>query len=193
MRRLLKRGFVPVLFLLSSAWVIYSLGLFDRIADFYATRGTQETGRFVVWPLAFERFLGSPFVGVGAANISTAIWTSDHPIEPHNGLLHVALASGIGPLIFFVAFGCVRLSAFAKEATPAGSAFFRATGRLLAAGDVDRECDVHVLLDDGKSCDAAGGRRVSFQARPSGTAGCPAGHVPAFRVGDDAVTDRWED
>ena len=102
LRHVLRRGFVPILILVIGCWVVYSLGTFDRIADFYMARGTQETGRLVVWPLAFERFRSSPFIGVGASNISTYVWTSDHAIEPHNGLLHIALASGIGPLVFFV-------------------------------------------------------------------------------------------
>ena len=104
LRHVLKRGFLPILLLLMAGGVAYSLGLFDRITGFYVARGTVETGRLVVWPLALERFLNSPLVGVGASNISTYVSSSDHAIEPHNGFLHIALASGIVPLMFFVAY-----------------------------------------------------------------------------------------
>ncbi len=89
---------------LVAAWVSYSVGLFDRIIGFYLERGTVETGRLLVWPLALQRFLASPFAGVGASDIGTYTSISDHPVEPHNGLLHIALASGIVPLMFFVAY-----------------------------------------------------------------------------------------
>jgi O-antigen ligase len=104
LRRLLKHGFFPILLLIILSWVVYTLGLFDQIVAFYSMRGTEETGRLVVWPLALERFLSSPLVGVGGANIGTRVSIDGNPIEPHNGFLHIALASGIIPLIFFMAY-----------------------------------------------------------------------------------------
>jgi O-antigen ligase len=124
LRHLLRRGFLLVLLLLIIAWVIYSVGLFDRITTSYVARGTQETGRLLVWPLAFERFIESPLTGVGGSNISTQPLGADKPVEPHNGLLHIALASGIGPLLFFVAYwlrAFRKAFAASREQLPDGS------------------------------------------------------------------------
>jgi len=103
LRRLLKRGFVPVLLLLILVWIIYILGLFEQAAAFYAARGLQETGRLVVWPLAIERFLSSPLIGVGDSNLATRIPTGK-PITPHNSFLSLALGSGVVPLVFFLGY-----------------------------------------------------------------------------------------
>src|SRR5262249_17520571 len=56
-RRVLKRGFIPVLSLVIVAWIAYGAGVFDRATSLYQERGLEETGRFLVWPLAIERFL----------------------------------------------------------------------------------------------------------------------------------------
>jgi O-Antigen ligase len=103
LHRLLKRGFLPVLVLTLLGWATYESGLFDRTLGFYAARATEETGRFLVWPLALERFLGSPLTGVGISKIATDVPLGDHPITPHNSFLFIALASGFIPLIFFIA------------------------------------------------------------------------------------------
>jgi O-antigen ligase len=102
LRRLLKRGFLPVLCLAMLGFIIYASGVFDQAGAYYAARGMQETGRLVVWPLVLERFLNSPLVGVGASHIVT--YVSGHEISPHNSLLFIALASGIIPLVFFVTY-----------------------------------------------------------------------------------------
>jgi O-Antigen ligase len=103
-RRILRHGFLPVLFLIILGWIIYEIALFERAAAFYAVRGTEETGRLVVWPLAFQRFLSSPLAGVGASKIATFVPGSNFPITPHNSFLSLALASGIIPLVFFVSY-----------------------------------------------------------------------------------------
>jgi len=72
-RDLLKRGFVPLVVIIALSYVAYVSGLFDRIAALYFERGTQETGRLLVWPLALARFWESPFFGVGASGIPTYI------------------------------------------------------------------------------------------------------------------------
>ncbi len=104
LRHLLKRSFLPVLLLMLLSWISYESGLFERAITSYAARGTEETGRFLVWPLAAKRFLSSPLTGVGAAKIATYVPQVHHSITPHNGFLAVALASGVVPLTFFVAY-----------------------------------------------------------------------------------------
>jgi O-antigen ligase len=104
LRRMLKRGFLPVLLLIILSWSIYESGLFGRIAALYAIRGMEETGRLLVWPLATKRFLSSPLTGVGLSKIATYVPGADHPFTPHNSFLFIALASGIIPLAFLVAY-----------------------------------------------------------------------------------------
>lgn len=103
-RRLLKRGFIPVLFLILLIWISYESGLFERIAVFYEARGMQETGRFLIWPAAFERFLSSPQVGVGVSKVPTLVPTRPMKNTPHNSFLFIALASGIVPLLFYLGY-----------------------------------------------------------------------------------------
>ena len=115
LRRLLKRGFLPTISLLLLAWILYVTGIFEQATASYAGRGTQETGRFLVWPIAIQRFLSSPLLGVGLRNIATYVPVAG-PLTPHNSFLLIALASGIIPLTFFLAYwwraarGALRLS-----------------------------------------------------------------------------------
>jgi O-antigen ligase len=102
LRRLLKRGFLPVLCLAILSLIIYASGVFDQAGAYYAARGLQETGRGLVWPLALERFLNSPLTGVGVSNVPT--YVSNRVFTPHNSFLFIALASGIIPLVFFVTY-----------------------------------------------------------------------------------------
>jgi O-antigen ligase len=100
-RRLLKRSLIPLVMLLGLGWVLMSSGIFDRIIESYSGRATEETGLFILWPLAIGRILEAPFVGVGVDEvISTDLNIST---TPHNGILYVALASGIIPVLFFLA------------------------------------------------------------------------------------------
>jgi len=103
LRRLLKRGFLPVLCLAVLSWIIYTLGLFDQVGAFYAARGTEETGRLVIWPLVLDRFLNTPLTGVGIARVMTYL-PSHIGITPHNHFLFIALVSGIIPLAFYMAY-----------------------------------------------------------------------------------------
>jgi hypothetical protein len=107
MRRLLRRGFVPLLLLGTSVWVLYGIGLFDQTIGAYATRGTVETGRLAVWPLAIQRYFGSPLVGVGGANLETYAPSMGQYFTPHNTFLAIALGSGVIPLAVFSAY-CFR-------------------------------------------------------------------------------------
>jgi O-antigen ligase len=103
LRRSLKRGFLPLLGLTILAWFAFESGLFAQAVTFYENRGTEETGRFLVWPLAIERFLNSPLIGVGIAHVETFVPPDSH-FSPHNSFLYIALASGVVPLAFFTAY-----------------------------------------------------------------------------------------
>jgi O-antigen ligase len=103
-RRILKRGFVPLLLLVILAWIISEVSLFRDIFSLYVERGTEDTGRLVIWPEAVMMFLGSPLVGVGAENSAVYIPGSWKPRTAHNTFLFFALSSGIVPLLFFVLF-----------------------------------------------------------------------------------------
>ncbi len=104
LRRVLRRGFLPLLLLCVLSWILYESGVFDRMAAAYTARATEESGRFLVWPLAIERFLQAPLTGVGVSDIYTYIPTKGRSITPHNGFLYVALASGIVPLVFLACY-----------------------------------------------------------------------------------------
>jgi O-antigen ligase len=102
-RRVLKHGFLPVVSAIVVAWGAYGLGLFERAAGMYGQRGLEETGRLLVWPLAIQRFLASPFAGVGAGHVQTYVPGDGLlAITPHNGFVFIALAAGVVPLLFFV-------------------------------------------------------------------------------------------
>jgi O-antigen ligase len=102
-RGLLKRGFVPLLLCIILGGIIFNLGIFDRVTSRYAARGAEDTGRMAVWPLAIERFLSSPLLGVGMSNTATRVPGRAKLIEPHNTFIFLALSSGVLPLVFFVA------------------------------------------------------------------------------------------
>jgi hypothetical protein len=118
MRRVLKTGVLPLLFLGAAGWVTFALGLFNQSAELYAERGLEESGRLLVWPLAIERFLGSPLAGVGAGNIATYVPEAGSYLTPHNGLIFIALASGIVPLLLFIGW-CMQLVVSTYRASPA--------------------------------------------------------------------------
>ena len=103
LRRLLKRGFIPILLLCILVWALYVSGLFSRSAAGFEARATEETGRFILWPAGFARWLESPFFGVGVSDVLIAV-PGHRPNLPHNTLLYLALSSGVVPLILFVAY-----------------------------------------------------------------------------------------
>ena len=120
-RRVLKHGFLPILSFAVVAWIAYGFGLFDRSASLYAARVFEETGRFLIWPAAIERFLASPFTGFGGSDVATFIPQAGTLATPHNQFIFIALASGLLPLLLFVAYWvhlgaeAVRLSARSHE------------------------------------------------------------------------------
>jgi O-antigen ligase len=103
LRRLLKRGFLPLLCMAMLIWILYASGLFDQVGAFYAARGMEESGRGLVWPIALERFLNSPLAGVGVSKVATYV-SGRGEFTPHNSFLFIALTSGTIPLAFFVAY-----------------------------------------------------------------------------------------
>jgi O-antigen ligase len=107
-QHLLKRGFIPILLLIVFTWIVFESGLFGQTTARYSARATEETGRFLVWPLALERFVDSPFVGVGTSAVSTYVLGKDKSYTPHNSFIYLGLASGIFPLALFIAF-CVSM------------------------------------------------------------------------------------
>ena len=127
-RRVLKRGFLPLVSLLLAVWIAIGFGVFDAQASRFLARGTEESGRFSVWPRAVERIIEAPLFGVGANEVQTARSDDGTPITPHNAFIFIALASGMIPLLLFAAywFRCLvharRLSAAGHEDAPFQSA-----------------------------------------------------------------------
>jgi O-antigen ligase len=81
--------------------LVYESGAFQDLIDPYMGRGMEESGRGKVWPLVLERISDSPWAGVGLQNIYT-FTSGRHGHNPHNGLLFLALSSGIIPLMCFI-------------------------------------------------------------------------------------------
>ena len=110
----LKRSFVPLLALVLLMCLVYVSGVFDEEIAYYTARGSEESGRGRLWPLALERILDSPWVGNGLGDILIRT-RSGKFMNPHNGLLHIGLGAGIVPVISFLAYcghvaaGAVRM------------------------------------------------------------------------------------
>jgi O-antigen ligase len=127
-RRVLKRGFLPLVSLLLAVWVAIGLGIFDAQAAKFASRGLEESGRFGVWPHAVARIIEAPLFGVGANDVLTRRGDDETPITPHNAFIFLALASGMIPFVLFVAYWCRcfvharRLGAAGHEDAPFQSA-----------------------------------------------------------------------
>jgi hypothetical protein len=103
LRSALKRHFVPLLALVLLICLVFVSGAFQETVDYYLARGTEESGRGKVWPLALQRMINSFWTGVGLEAIPT--WTSsEKAITPHNGLLYIGLGGGILPLMCFLGY-----------------------------------------------------------------------------------------
>jgi len=120
LRRLLKRGFLPLLLLVGVCAGAYASGLFDRAVSSYSERGLEDTGRLDVWPLVVKRMLDDPFTGVGVSNLGTWVPEKGRDITPHNSFLTIGLAAGVLPLALFVAYWW-RACRSAMRAGPTGS------------------------------------------------------------------------
>jgi len=104
-RDVLKRGFLPLLFLVVLGGVIVESELFGHVVSLYEARGMEETGRVLLWPHVIDRIAAAPLVGVGMADISTYVPEAGHSIStPHNSFLFFALSSGLVPLAFWTLF-----------------------------------------------------------------------------------------
>lgn len=97
----LKRGYVALLSLALLLYFVYLSGVFDDWVDFYFSRGTEETGRGLLWSVGVERFLDAPWIGYGLGDIKVSKG-GNYLVNPHNGLLHIALGTGILPLTCFM-------------------------------------------------------------------------------------------
>jgi O-antigen ligase len=102
LRRLLRRGFIPILLLMIVASGMLGSGLFDHVISRYSERASEETGRFLIWPIAIEEIFNSPLIGVGISN--QAVWVPEKGEfdTVHNGLLYFPLLSGIIPALLYV-------------------------------------------------------------------------------------------
>lgn len=102
-KRMLKRGFLPLLLLAGIVAVLVDFGVFDQAFRSYSLRAGEETGRFRVWPLLIDRFLESPLIGLGASHPGAVTSTGKY-VTPHNSFLLFAVASGFLPLGLFCAY-----------------------------------------------------------------------------------------
>ena len=102
-RKMLKRGFAPLLAVVILAFLAYGSGLFERAYSSYAERGMEDTGRPEIWSMTIGRIQESPFFGVGESNVSVAI-SPTRSVSPHNSFLHFAVSAGFIPALLFLAF-----------------------------------------------------------------------------------------
>jgi O-antigen ligase len=115
-RSALKRSFVPLLTLVLLMFVVYISGVFDDWIGYYFVRAEEQTGREKLYPIALQRILDSPWIGVGLGNITIQRQAGYEAANPHNGLLHIALGGGIAPLTCFLGylaqavFGALRIT-----------------------------------------------------------------------------------
>jgi O-antigen ligase len=114
-RRLLKRGFIPVLVFVLFAGLLLATGLFDQIASKYEERGTEETGRTLIWVAVVDRIIDSPLLGVGIWELGT--YVSRREMVPHNSFLFLALTSGVIPFGLWIAFW-IRAAVGASHGEP---------------------------------------------------------------------------
>jgi O-antigen ligase len=107
-RSLLKRGFIPVLLLITVTGIVYESGLFHRAITSYEERALQESGRERIWPAVIDRIADTPIVGVGESEVATQLSAARFD-QPHNTFLYIALSAGVLPagllLAFFVQAG----------------------------------------------------------------------------------------
>lgn len=101
-RSALKRSFAPVLMFVFLISLVLASGVFDDEVGYYTSRGAEKTGRESLFAVAIERVFNSPWIGDGLGEIQIHRGTSKRPMNPHNGLLHIALGAGIVPAICFL-------------------------------------------------------------------------------------------
>lgn len=117
LRKQLKRGFLPILLVAALAVAAMASGVLDGAIQKYAERGTEDTGRFVVWPRVLARMWESPAAGVGVSRLFTPL-DNGFMIPPHNGFLFIGLASGAVPLLFFCLYWLIGLRGAVEGSSP---------------------------------------------------------------------------
>lgn len=103
LRSVLQRYFIPLLLLVLLLWGVYESGVFQPLIDQFVTRGAEKSGREKLWAMGLERLLDSPWIGVGLHDMKMPL-SGHRYANPHNGLLHIALAAGILPLICYLVY-----------------------------------------------------------------------------------------
>lgn len=102
-RSALKQSFLPLFMFVLLISLVYASGIFDTEIGYYMARAGERSGREKLWPAALERILDSPWIGVGLDDIKVSQRANAYS-KPHNDLLHIALGSGIVPLICFLGY-----------------------------------------------------------------------------------------
>lgn len=102
--RLPKYGLFPAATLILGSSLILATGVYRSSLEKYEERGSEDTGRMAAWPLATELFLNNAATGVGYSNAAVPTPGRDIPTSPHNTFIFIALASGIVPLMFYLAY-----------------------------------------------------------------------------------------
>lgn len=186
LHRVVRAGVFAILVVVAVCWAVYESGIFRQAAVSYAARATEDTGRFVVWPLIVQRIVKAPLAGVGADNLVTEVPGRAQPISPHNPFLFLALASGLLPAALFAAFWwrTVR-SVVRSRAEPGGNAAYRApllayVLLIIQSGNMPVPPWVFVATSLDVSL-----RRRRVAARPV-RAALTAAPRPATALGDDA-------
>jgi hypothetical protein len=98
-----RRNFFSVTLLIFLMGLVYISGLFQQNIEGFFIRGMEETGRGLVWPVALQRILDSPWTGIGMENVVLHVGWHRYT-SPHNALLYIALGSGIVPLMCFLGY-----------------------------------------------------------------------------------------
>ncbi|MBK9945669.1 MAG: O-antigen ligase family protein [Nitrospira sp.] len=104
LRASVKNHIVPLAAFIVLMGIAYVAGVFDEGIRSYTSRGTEESGRERLWPLALERVFESPWIGSGLDNIMLKYNAAGRLVNPHNGLLHIAIGAGVFPLICFLSY-----------------------------------------------------------------------------------------
>lgn len=123
-RSLLKRGFIPLLLLLTMTGIVYESGLFDQAFIGYEERAMQESGRERIWPAVIIRILESPVFGVGESEVATQMSAARFD-QPHNTFLYIALSAGAIPAALLMVFFIQAGRKFVMQTKTQRDAFFQ--------------------------------------------------------------------
>ena len=79
----------------------FNIPLITQGWSYYSARGSEDTGRFLIWPIAVKTIVQQPFLGYGADNIELFSLERMRSYSPHNGIITLWLTSGFLPVIPF--------------------------------------------------------------------------------------------